>query len=180
MAVALSAGAAYRYRTHLPWIGHRFVPPKVDEYVCPMHPEVRQATPGTCPLCGMDLVKESTLSPAAADTHTDPAQLRRFSGTATGSDHLKTVGNVLLREFKAEATVSADDEYCFCHDFFGVGVGLSGAVAPFPPFSYIISIATATASPPPIQSDATPFLPPVLLSAPMSVTMMRAPDAPIG
>lgn len=73
MAVALSAGAAYRYRTHLPWIGHRFVPPKVDEYVCPMHPEVRQATPGTCPLCGMDLVKESTLSPAAADTHTDPA-----------------------------------------------------------------------------------------------------------
>lgn len=67
MAVALSAGAAYRYRTHLPWIGHRFVPPKVDEYVCPMHPEVRQATPGTCPLCGMDLVKESTLAPAAAD-----------------------------------------------------------------------------------------------------------------
>ncbi len=25
-------------------------------YVCPMHPEVAQATPGTCPKCKMDLV----------------------------------------------------------------------------------------------------------------------------
>lgn len=26
-------------------------------YFCPMHPEVRQATPGTCPKCGMVLVE---------------------------------------------------------------------------------------------------------------------------
>jgi hypothetical protein len=26
-------------------------------YVCPMHPEVTSATPGTCPKCGMDLVE---------------------------------------------------------------------------------------------------------------------------
>ncbi len=30
------------------------------EYTCPMHPEVRQAGPGTCPKCGM------TLEPVAA------------------------------------------------------------------------------------------------------------------
>lgn len=24
-------------------------------YVCPMHPEVRQGSPGKCPKCGMDL-----------------------------------------------------------------------------------------------------------------------------
>jgi Cu+-exporting ATPase len=27
-------------------------------YTCPMHPEVRQQGPGTCPLCGMALVKK--------------------------------------------------------------------------------------------------------------------------
>lgn len=29
-------------------------------YTCPMHPEVRQPSPGTCPKCGMKLVSEST------------------------------------------------------------------------------------------------------------------------
>jgi hypothetical protein len=29
-----------------------------EAYVCPMHPEVTSATPGKCPKCGMDLVKE--------------------------------------------------------------------------------------------------------------------------
>lgn len=27
-------------------------------YTCPMHPEIQQSTPGTCPKCGMDLVKK--------------------------------------------------------------------------------------------------------------------------
>jgi hypothetical protein len=30
------------------------------EYTCPMHPEVRQAGPGRCPACGMNLVRRST------------------------------------------------------------------------------------------------------------------------
>ena len=28
-------------------------------YTCPMHPEVRQANPGSCPICGMGLELES-------------------------------------------------------------------------------------------------------------------------
>lgn len=28
-------------------------------YACPMHPEVRQSSPGTCPKCGMKLEPES-------------------------------------------------------------------------------------------------------------------------
>jgi hypothetical protein len=27
-------------------------------YTCPMHPEVNQTTPGTCPKCGMQLVRK--------------------------------------------------------------------------------------------------------------------------
>jgi hypothetical protein len=27
-------------------------------YVCPMHPDVQSAEPGTCPKCGMGLVKQ--------------------------------------------------------------------------------------------------------------------------
>ena len=45
---------------------------------------------------------------------------------------------------------------------------------------YAISSATAVASPPPMQRLAMPRLPPYFRSAPMSVTMIRAPDAPIG
>ena len=29
-------------------------------YICPMHAEVREARPGKCPACGMNLVPEGT------------------------------------------------------------------------------------------------------------------------
>ncbi|MGD0024198.1 MAG: heavy metal-binding domain-containing protein [Xanthobacteraceae bacterium] len=31
-----------------------------QNYFCPMHPDVRQPTPGKCPKCGMDLLPEGT------------------------------------------------------------------------------------------------------------------------
>ncbi|RNI31805.1 efflux RND transporter periplasmic adaptor subunit [Rufibacter immobilis] len=37
------------------------------EYTCPMHPQIVQDKPGSCPICGMDLVaKQSASAPAAA------------------------------------------------------------------------------------------------------------------
>jgi hypothetical protein len=27
-------------------------------YTCPMHPEIEREAPGTCPICGMDLVEQ--------------------------------------------------------------------------------------------------------------------------
>src|SRR5450830_812717 len=46
--------------------------------------------------------------------------------------------------------------------------------------AYTSSIAIAVASPPPMHRAATPRLPPVFFKAPSRVTMMRAPEAPIG
>jgi hypothetical protein len=31
-----------------------------DVYICPMHPDVRQANPGKCPRCGMSLLPAGT------------------------------------------------------------------------------------------------------------------------
>ncbi|MBZ4415313.1 heavy metal-binding domain-containing protein [Myxococcus sp. RHSTA-1-4] len=36
-------------------------------YTCPMHPEVRSETPGTCPICGMKLVPEQPRPGGPAD-----------------------------------------------------------------------------------------------------------------
>jgi Cu+-exporting ATPase len=35
------------------------VPPEGTAYTCPMHPEVREASPGVCPICGMALEPET-------------------------------------------------------------------------------------------------------------------------
>jgi hypothetical protein len=47
--------------------GGRGVRAESEVYVCPMHPDVRQATPGTCPRCGMKLVPASKPVPAPKD-----------------------------------------------------------------------------------------------------------------
>lgn len=47
---------------------HETLPPKVGDaviYLCPMHPEIRQSNPGSCPICGMDLEPESVLEISA-------------------------------------------------------------------------------------------------------------------
>ena len=51
--------------------------PEGTEYTCPMHPEIRQIGPGTCPICGMAL--EPTVM--TADTGPNPELVdmtRRF------------------------------------------------------------------------------------------------------
>jgi membrane fusion protein, copper/silver efflux system len=63
-AVLLVAALLFVFRghaSHLPLVG-RWLPATTEAsevWTCPMHPEIRQSTPGTCPLCGMDLVLET-------------------------------------------------------------------------------------------------------------------------
>ena len=45
-------------------------------YVCPMHPEVRQDSPGDCPKCGMHLAPEGEVEAHSGhDHHTRQTQL---------------------------------------------------------------------------------------------------------
>ena len=64
----------------------RMTPPQTEPenglYTCPMHPEIRQAGPGACPICGMAL---EPLAPAADEGRPDPelADMRRRLAVGT-------------------------------------------------------------------------------------------------
>ncbi|HEV8150538.1 MAG TPA: heavy metal-binding domain-containing protein [Gemmatimonadales bacterium] len=45
--------------------------PEPTTYTCPMHPEVKQQTPGKCPKCGMDLTPAGT-GAAGTEQHEPP------------------------------------------------------------------------------------------------------------
>lgn len=48
----------------------------VVQYTCPMHPQVVQDHPGTCPICGMDLVPASTSHPTSQSLMLSETQIR--------------------------------------------------------------------------------------------------------
>jgi protein SCO1/2 len=48
--------------------GHSFAQQQVVEYSCPMHPEVKSKTGGSCPKCGMTL-KQASKAEVPADSH---------------------------------------------------------------------------------------------------------------
>src|SRR5438552_1623199 len=56
------------------------VAPAPVEYTCPMHPEVVQIGPGSCPKCGMALVPMVPAKPVAAE-YTCPMHPEVRSGT---------------------------------------------------------------------------------------------------
>ena len=84
LLIALAVGAGGY------WIGQRQTPsPSTPEpiassvaqkaYVCPMHSHIVQDHPGTCPICGMDLVAANEASGAAANQiHVDTATQQKL------------------------------------------------------------------------------------------------------
>ncbi|MGN6494749.1 MAG: efflux RND transporter periplasmic adaptor subunit [Agriterribacter sp.] len=63
-------------------------------YTCPMHPEIIKDKPGTCPICGMDLVKKETggqkLSDVELETLLQPAN--EFVQSAIPVTHMERRG----------------------------------------------------------------------------------------
>ena len=83
-------------------------------FTCPMHPQIRQPSPGRCPICGMALVPASS-SAANVDelaVKIEPAQ-RRLANIQTAKAEsspleatLQTVGSIAIDESR-QATISA-------------------------------------------------------------------------
>jgi len=74
-------------------------------YVCPMHPQIVQDHPGTCPICGMTLVESETADHAeAALVHVDTATQQKL-GITLAAARVQT----LAREIHTYATVIADE-----------------------------------------------------------------------
>ena len=78
----------------------------IAHYVCPMHPSVKQATPGQCPLCGMDLVPVTKGELASGVVLVDEARRQRIgvktqkAATAPMSVNVRALGRVTWDETK--------------------------------------------------------------------------------
>ena len=79
-------------------------PPAPSLYVCPMHPQITSETPGSCPICGMDLVARSRSAAQAAPVIEVDAGLRQALGIRTAEVDRR----VLSPRVRAPAEVVAD------------------------------------------------------------------------
>src|SRR5687767_127792 len=67
----------HRHHRHLTPTADTGADQRTAEYTCPMHPEIRQVGPGSCPICGMAL--EPLLATAEAGPNPELADMtRRF------------------------------------------------------------------------------------------------------
>lgn len=75
-------------------------------YTCPMHPQIMQDEPGTCPICGMDLVQRaaSATKGGGAEVTIDPVTRQNMgvrlatAKAGTVSRAVRTVGTVVTPE----------------------------------------------------------------------------------
>jgi Cu(I)/Ag(I) efflux system membrane fusion protein len=73
-------------------------------WVCPMHPEIMQDHPGTCPICGMDLVEAKSHTAHDHGVHVDSATIQKL-GVRLAS--VKKSG--ISEEIRAYGNVTADE-----------------------------------------------------------------------
>lgn len=74
-------------------------------WVCPMHPEILQDHPGSCPMCGMDLVEsDHAHDQGAVGVHVDTALQQRLGMRLAG-----VAPHVLRREIQTYGNVGIDE-----------------------------------------------------------------------
>jgi len=75
---------------------------KEQIWICPMHPEIMQNHPGTCPICGMDLVQSKGSATHDHGIHIDTASIQKLGvrlesvKKAPLSQEIRTYGNVIV------------------------------------------------------------------------------------
>ncbi len=75
------------------------------EYTCPMHPQIVQEKPGSCPICGMDLVKKNAV--AGSDTLTVNSDLNDLV-KPTNSVVVANIATVKPEQRSEPVVVTAD------------------------------------------------------------------------
>jgi membrane fusion protein, copper/silver efflux system len=83
-------------------------------WVCPMHPEISQDHPGTCPICGMKLVESGATEMHEHGVHVDSATQQRLGVRLAQvkqgviGQQIQTYGNIVVAE---NATFSVQTKY---------------------------------------------------------------------
>jgi len=84
-------------------------------WFCPMHPEIMQDHPGTCPICGMKLVEANAAATHEHGIQVDNATIQRLgvrlASVRRGSmaQELQTYGNIVANENSLHAVYSKYD-----------------------------------------------------------------------
>ena len=79
----------------------------VSKYTCPMHPTVVQDGPGTCPVCGMDLVPQATPEGNSADLMLNDSQMK-LANITTQKVSVKSIGQTVV--VNAKLVVDQEDD----------------------------------------------------------------------
>lgn len=67
---------------------------ETTKYTCPMHPQIVQDQPGTCPICGMDLVKVNKMDESSSDLMLSDSQIK-LANITTQKVSRKPVGQTV-------------------------------------------------------------------------------------
>jgi Cu(I)/Ag(I) efflux system membrane fusion protein len=83
---------------------------QITTYVCPMHPQIMQHEPGSCPICGMDLVakEKAKASDGFPRVFLEAAVIQNM-GVRTAKVELKS----LEKRIHTQGLVTADDDRLF-------------------------------------------------------------------
>ena len=117
-------------------VAHGPVESESTVYQCPMHPEVIEAEPGACPICGMDLVPRDAVGvmPGKQEDESgeeqgtvviDPVQIQNMgvvSVPATLGEMARTVRTVGILDFNADQISWVNTKFSFLNGLSAVGL----------------------------------------------------------
>jgi len=97
LAVAAAATGGWLY--HNGWFskdghGHSKLEHAVQQYTCSMHPFIVKDKPGTCPICGMELIKKIDSAPASGGQSPEQKQQADMLGHVSLSPTQRVMANV--------------------------------------------------------------------------------------
>ncbi len=106
---------------------------KIRYYTCPMHPQIHKDEPGTCPICGMNLVpvyeeeKGSTSIDESSSTDRTTIQIPYEKQQLIGVKTAKVESKPILREIHATGSVAYHPELFTAQQEYLIALQTAGA-----------------------------------------------------